>query len=75
MADSKGLLKSGTFWGGLTAAVPLVVKVSSQVLGFVGIDVPQELLETTITDYVAAFGGTVAIWRRVVAKKAISGLL
>jgi len=71
MDDSKGILKSGTVAGGAIAAVPLV----AHVLAFFGVPIPPEMLNATVLAFVSAFGGALAIWRRVKAKKTIDGLL
>lgn len=67
--NTKGALASSTVWGGVVAALPLVLQIA-QIFGFgIGID-PTQAATTTVS----AIGGILAIWGRAKASKSITGL-
>jgi len=69
MSDTKGALQSVTVWSGTAAAAAGL----SGILSSFGIISPGEISELT-THAIALIGGLLAVWRRITAKKIISGI-
>lgn len=67
--ETKGILSSSTVWGGVVAALPLILQIA-QIFGIgIGIDPAQ-----AATTAVSAIGGVLAIYGRIKASKSISGI-
>lgn len=68
-SSTKGALGSLTVWSGAAAAGGGLAGI----LSLIGIITPSEISELS-SHVVALVGGVLAVWRRIVAKKTISGI-